>query len=154
MRFKITPLRHAISNSVLVYRPAEYSFDVAPPLIGGRASILVNDLSLELDDIGHVVSVWGICPHPTWKTVSLEPPSADFGEILVIMDDPIMKGTSIRLNEQERWPVFADSSSGWVRVTGSGNPASAVKICTGIIFEVDRENHLCAIWLKPDQFPE
>ena len=51
-----------IQNGAVVYRNHEFSFDVEPAPIRGFTSFLVNDLSLEVDDEGVLLSVWGLCP--------------------------------------------------------------------------------------------
>src|SRR5262245_59201684 len=55
-----------LSQAALVYRPLEYSFAVEPNRENGLASILLDDLHLEMDLTGHLLHPWGLCPHTKW----------------------------------------------------------------------------------------
>jgi hypothetical protein len=153
MKFRTVLRIGAIPNNILVYRADEFSFDTEPAPVAGFTSILVNDLNLEVDDAGRVISVWGVCPYTQWKRVSLTPPVADLGEAFVISEAPLSRGVSTRLNPQNRWGTFADPTSGWVCIKSDNLCDSATKILTGIILETSQGGDLCAIWLKPEQFP-
>jgi hypothetical protein len=59
MRFRVDYSTEASTNRVLVYRPEEFSFDMEPPPTGAFTSVLVDDLNLEIDADGKVLSVWG-----------------------------------------------------------------------------------------------
>ena len=48
MRFSIQDVT-PVSPVTLVYRPMDHAFDVEPKPHGGGASLLVNDVQLELD---------------------------------------------------------------------------------------------------------
>lgn len=73
MHFKVARFADGIPNTSLVYRPEEYSFDVSPVPEGGICSVLFDDLNLELNSAGKVISVWGLCPHTRWKRAVLTP---------------------------------------------------------------------------------
>ena len=117
-------------------------------------SILVNDLNLEVDDTGRVISIWGICPYTQWKRASVTPPVADLGEAFVISETPLQRGVSTRMNPQSRWVTFADPASGWICMKSENVPDSAIKILSGVILETSHGGHLCSIWLKPEYFPK
>jgi hypothetical protein len=139
-----------IANSSLIYRANEYSFDVVP-VPNGFTSVLVNDLNLEVDEHGRVVSVWGVCPYPAWNDTALSPPGAEFGDAIFVPDTPLQRGVSLRLNEERTWPVLADKSSGWVHIDGGCRNAKAIRILTGVILEIDKSGNLCGIWLRPSE---
>jgi hypothetical protein len=153
VRFNKGPSSHRLVNGALIYRPDEYSFDVEP-VPAGFTSILVNDLSLEVDRSGRMVSVWGLCPHPGWERAHLLSPSADICDIFVVADTPLQGGVSQRLNPEQRWPVLADTESGWVCVRSSQTGRSNAAILPGAILELDDAGQLCAVWLKPQTFPK
>lgn len=153
MRFRAGSRTSAISNSKLVYRADEFSFDVEPAPVAGFTSILVNDLNLEVDDAGRVVSVWGACPYTQWKRASLTLPVVHFGEVFIIPDTPLRRGVSVRINPQTRWDSFADACSGWICVRNGNVPDSAIQILTGVVLETNQAENLCAIWLKPEHSP-
>jgi len=150
MRFRIKQAAPATTNSVLVYRPHEYSFDVTPDPPGGFTSFLLDDLSLEVDAGGKIISVWGMCPHTRWVDAILVPPKADFGEVFVEIDAPLQRGVSPRLTPAGIYlPTAVDRSSGWVQIQGATNPASAVMIIPGVVFEIGAQGEFCSLWLRP-----
>jgi hypothetical protein len=155
MKFRASLATGGIPNRVLIYRANEYSFDVTPSASDAFASALLDDLNLELDVNGKVVSIWGMCPHTRWKEAALSPPSAIFGEVYFVPDTPLVRGVSTRLNNDKKYrPVLVDLAAGWVCVQGEGAAASSVKILPGVIIEITAQGDLCALWLKPDSFPE
>ena len=138
----------------LVYRADEYSFDFEPAPLGALTSVLINDLNLELDGDGRLVSVWGMCPYPTWKRTSLTLPSAENGEVFFVSDLPLVRGVSVPVNKIGTWPVYVDLASGWVRVASGGAAAAAVKPLPGVIVETTWEDDIASLWLMPASLPE
>jgi hypothetical protein len=57
MHFRVAKFIDRIPNNSLLYRPEEYSFDVSPVPEGGIWSVLFDDLNLELNGAGKVISV-------------------------------------------------------------------------------------------------
>jgi hypothetical protein len=147
MRFRTTLSTQRKPNGVLVYRPQEYSFDVEPAQPRGFTSILVDDLNLEIDDRGRVLSIWGLCPHTRWLKATLTPPEADFGEVFFVPDVPLSRGVSIQLNHNKYLPVHVDPESGWVRIRGAGTPVAAVKLLPGVVLEFTEQGQFCSLWL-------
>lgn len=154
MRFQKASPCEGPASGVLVYRPGEYSFAIEPLPLNGSTSILVNDLSLEVDETNRIISVWGLCPHPGWERTALSPPPAEFCDIFVVADAPLEAGISRRINPDCCWPMLADCESGWVCVSSRCGGSSYAKIFSGVILELDEVDQLCAIWLKPQRFPE
>ena len=152
MKFRTVARTSAIPNNRLVYRADEFSFDTEPPPVAGFTSILVNDLNLEVDDAGRVISVWGVCPHMQWERASLSPPVADVGEAFVISEEPLKRGVSTRMNPRN--PPLADPTSGWIRIKSENVPDLATEILPGVILETSRGGDFCSIWLRPEYFPK
>ena len=88
LRFRIDRSVRRTPNSVLVYRPEEYSFDMEPAPSRSFTSVLVDDLNLEIDEAGKVISVWGMCPHTRWVETTLARPEAERGDIVFVLDAP------------------------------------------------------------------
>jgi hypothetical protein len=147
MKFRITRSDSRQTSLTLVYRPQEFSFDVEPSPGRGWTSILVDDLNLELDEAGKVISVWGLCPHTRWQQARLTPPDADFGDVVAVSDVPLSRGASVRLNHDTYLPVHVDPESGWIRIRGDCIPASSVKLLAGVILEFTEAGDFCALWL-------
>jgi hypothetical protein len=112
---------------------------------------LLDDLNLEVDNDGRIVSVWGMCPHTRWQSASLTVPEASFGEVFVVPDAPLSRGVSVRVNREKYLPVQVDDASGWVRVGGQETPVTAVKLLPGVIFELTEQGQISALWLRPQQ---
>lgn len=154
MRFTVAPGIGGTPNRMLVYRADEYSFDVVPAPTDAFTSVVLNDLNLELNAAGRVVSVWGVCAHMQWQLARLSPPHAAFGDVVVASSAPFARGISMRLNHNNYWPVLVDLDAGWVCVRGRKSATSAVKILPGIILEITRQAELCGLWLSPLELPK
>jgi putative transposase len=150
LRFRTELAKAVVSISYLVYRPEEFSFDVTPAPLSGFTSILLDDLNLEVDETGKVISIWGLCPHTRWNDAPLAPPEAVCGQLFVLTDTPLERAISIRLTPERKYlPTFVDRSRGWVKVQGAANPKSAVMIIPGVIFEIGNRGEFCSLWLHP-----
>ena len=152
MHFEIGPDTSRISNGTLVYRPNDYSFAVEPVPDGGGRSVLIDDLSLEIDKTGRVITVWGMCPHTRWKVAVLNPPQSDLREVFFISDSPLTDGASVRFNKPW-WPVSVDSRSGWVCIAGGATPSSSVEVLPGVILDLTKDRQLSSLWLRPRELP-
>jgi hypothetical protein len=132
----------------LVYRRSEYSFDVEPRPEQGGASLLINDVQLEINEDGHLIYVWGLCPHESWAPATLDPPSSKAGRLQYV-NGTVIPGVSKRLNAGERWPVSFDPSSGWLCIGSTFVQAEAVAFAPGAI-AVLIEDEVAALWLHPE----
>jgi hypothetical protein len=154
MKFKALPTAAGTSNFTLIYRADECSFDTDPAPIGAFTSVLLDDLSLEIDACGRIISVWGLCPYTRWKRASLVRPREEVGDVFFMPDGPLVRGVSIQVNKSGYWPVYVDPSSGWVRVTGEFAAALAVNILPGVTVEITSQGDIAALWLKPKTLPD
>jgi hypothetical protein len=152
MRFHVEFPARKISNNALIYRAQEFSFDVVPSQ-SGVTSILVNDLNLEVDETDQVRSIWGICPFHLWKSTELSPPNAQFGDVTVLSEAPLLPGVSVQLNKNHAWPTYVDTISGWVFVGSTERQVQSAKILSGFILSFDPLEELSGIWLKPTRLP-
>jgi hypothetical protein len=132
----------------LVYRRSEHSLDVEPRPEQGLASLLINDVQLEIDEDGRLTYVWGLCSHESWVPATLDPPSAKVGR-LQFVNGTVTPGVSKRLNGGERWPVSFDPSSGWLCIGSTSVQAEAVAFAPGAI-AVLTEDEVAALWLHPE----
>jgi len=135
-RFEIAHGVGQITPSVLVYRPEEYSFDMEPPPIENYTSILIDDLNLEVDETGRVISIWGMCPHTRWLEAALSPPLSKTGVLFVTPDRPLLRGVSMRLNSAKYLRTYVDRAAGWVRIKGEPTSAASVMVFPGVIVEI------------------
>jgi len=150
MQFQVVPGKGGATNASLVYRPNEFSFDVVPAPVSGFTTILLDDLNIEVDKSGKVISVWGMCPHTRWKDATLTPPSAVDAEVIVLTPAPLKQSVSVRLTpEREYLPTFVDRNQGWVKIEGKGRPRAAAMVMPGVIVEVGDDGEFCALWLHP-----
>lgn len=149
VRFQVARDVRQVPRRELVYRRNEYSFDMEPPPNRNFTSVLVDDLNIELDDTGRVVSVCGVCPYTRWKDATLRPPSAKVGAVSVNSDAPLARGVSVQVNQNKYLPTFFDRCSGWIKIEAKKEPALAIRVFSGVIFEMDEHGELCSLWLKP-----
>jgi hypothetical protein len=153
MRFRIGSRPSRLTDSVLVYRPDEFSFDVEPQL-AGFTSVVVNELSLEVDETGKLIKVWGYCPHLAWAKSTVMPPRADRFEVFAISDERFLGGVSQSVNSDRRWPVLVDPQSGWVCLESGRTATSYAEVSTGVILGLDDDQQLAFVYLKPKRLPE
>jgi hypothetical protein len=153
VKFVVDRSRQTISNSALVYRPADYSLDTEPSYTGGFTSALINDLNLELDKNGKVVSVWGMCPATRWLEKPLVPPDAEHADIFLIPDSPLVRGVAVNLVGGAYLSTYVDWASGWVCVEGSGTPSMSIEILPSVRVQIDSSGQFCALWLRPKELP-
>src|SRR5262245_22499440 len=132
----------------LAYLRSEHSLDLEPPPARGVASLLINDVQLEIDEDGHLMYVWGLCPHESWTTARLDPPSAKTGRLQYV-NGTVIPGVSKRLNSGNHWPTCFDPSSGWLCIGDASVEADAVAFAPGAI-AVLTEDKLAALWLHPE----
>ena len=149
MKFRAQVKQDFDTSKYLIYRATEYSFDTVCARQGAVASVLINDINLEVSDDGKIQFIWGYCPFHSWKRQSLIVPQAVPGEVAIVTNEPFTMGTSQALYPQRLFPIFADETSGWVVVRGDSKPELAVMIMDGVIIEVDYNQEFCALWLKP-----
>ena len=125
VRFQVAHDVRQIPRRELVYRRNEYSFDMEPPPNRNFTSVLVDDLNIELDDTGRVVSVWGGA-YTRWKDAPLRRPSAKVGAVSVNSDAPLARGVSVQVNQNKYLPTFFDRCSGWIKIEAKKEPALAI----------------------------
>jgi hypothetical protein len=153
--FRIKHSSEIIPNQTLLYRREECSFDVEPTPEGIFTSILVDDLSLEVNAIGKVISVWGMCPFTRWTEAEAVPPEAGFGDLIFESKEPLKPGVSIRITKTKEGylPVTVDRKSGWVRIRDKSEPKRAVRPLMNVVIEIDDNGQISSLWLKPKYLP-
>lgn len=151
VKFEMASGVEQIPVRALVYRPQEYSFDMVPPLKGGFTSVLIDDLNMEVDDSGKVISVWGMCPHTRWVDASLVPPAAKVGALFVSSEGQLLRGVSVQVNGTKYLPTYADRRSGWVQIRSSAAPATAIQVFSGVVVEIDEHGQFASLWLQPQK---
>ena len=136
----------------LVYRAGEYAL-ATEPNPGSFTSLLVNDVHIEVDEDGCALSVWGLCPHPSWIPHALSPPPARESGLKAKGAAALVPGVGIRLNPRHRWSVFVDRASGWLCLGDHDAPVvDAYRFAPGAV-AVLRDGHLVALWLRPGELP-
>jgi hypothetical protein len=139
------------SGGKLVYRDAEHSFDFEGERPNAVASLLVNDLQLEITEGGVVLYPWGYCPRATWQTTEADPPRCTRGTLNAQLAEEVVPGVSKRISGDTRWPVYENARAGWICV---GDPKAAGDRDGGIEFApgcvaVLQNHRLVALWLHP-----
>lgn len=148
MKFIIKEMQE-IEKRLLVYREEEYSFDIEPHDGTGYTSILINDLQLEINDIGKLLYVWGLCPLNNFQNTDEFPKKYQTKNIFANLENAIIPGVSYKLNELERWPIYINKKNGWVCI---GNPTienqKLIEFAPNCILAIN-ELDAVALWLLP-----
>ena len=132
----------------IIYRRAERSLDVEPRQGRGVASLLVNDIQIEIDENGYLLYVWGFCPYQSWVPTKLSVPISCSGR-LRYTNGAVVPGVSKRLNTGKPWPIAYDASSGWLCI-GEMSARDKVVAFAPDAIAVLRVDHLAALWLHPN----
>jgi hypothetical protein len=132
----------------LVYRRSEHSLDVEPRPERGAASLLVNDVQIEIDEDGRLIYVWGLCPHESWKPSTLDVPASKPGRLQYVGGE-VVPGVSKRLNAGQRWNTSHDSSSQWLCIGDESAHGEMIAFAPGAV-AVLKEAELVALWVHPD----
>ncbi|MDP1978692.1 hypothetical protein [Undibacterium sp.] len=152
MKFVIEDARGS-KKFILFYRDSDYSFDIEPGIKGGGASIMVNDLQLEMTDQGEIIYVWGLCPMGHYKKIEVFPKHLQNKAIFAVLESTPQLGVSYRLNPRERWPTFINLNEGWICI---GNPELSgrllIEFAPKCVASMKGEE-IVAIWLKPVNLP-
>ena len=135
----------------LLYRPEEFAFDTEPSLDDGFTSLLVNEIQLEVNDEGIVVSVWGLSPSSTWITSDVGAPVLPKpGSLKVLPAAELLPGVGVRLTT-ERLPAHIDPVTGWLRIGGgSAGAGRFVEVLDGAVVEIEADGSFSSLWLRVD----
>ncbi|MDB6081214.1 MAG: hypothetical protein JWO53_486 [Chlamydiia bacterium] len=138
-------------NFSLIYREEEFSFDIDQPQQNGFTSILINDLQLEIDDMGEILYVWGLCPLISYQEIEEIPQNYVAGSLVVLLEHTPIPGISYKLNKDSRWSIYINKKMGWVCI---GNPHSKseymVEFAPQCVASIEA-GELIALWIHPQK---
>jgi len=132
----------------LLYQRSESSFDVVPKPARGVASLLVNDIQIEIDEDGRLVYVWGFCPQESWASAIIQPREAVVGR-LRYEGAAVVAGVSRRLNAGKPWMVLHDRVSRWLCIgdhLSEGEPVAFAPRAVAML----NCGEIKALWLRPE----
>lgn len=154
VRFQVED-EQPLASFALVYRAAEHSIDPEPKPGGGEASLLINDVNLELDDRARLLYAWGYCPLVAATATSEKPPQRSRNGVLAASLEGLVPGSSLRLNAAERWPVYVNEEAGWICIGEPRAPAQAVWVeFAPATVAVLADAEIRALWLRPVALPK
>ena len=145
--------RQEEQNFSLVYRDEDYAFDIEPLDGSGDASILINELQLEIDHEGRIMYVWGYCPLIKYNETRNFPRRYQACSLVAVLNKPPIPGVSLSLNTDSRWPIYINKKKGWACL---GNPE--VKNIQLVEFAPDCvaaliNSEIIGVWLQPEELP-
>lgn len=140
----------------LVYRADEYSIGPDPFPGGGEASLLLNDVNLELDDRSRVLYAWGYCPLATATATTEKPKCGRVAVLLANCEEALVPGSSLRLNAAaDRWPVYLNDEDGWICIGEPRVPAHAIWVeFASATVAVLINAEIRALWMRPVALPK
>lgn len=130
-------------QGALQYNDQAHGFDTTPRSSGAGASLLVNDLQLELDEDGVVLHVWGLCPRESWEQRDLSLPSARDARLQ--WNEEVEPGISVRLNKAGRWKTYYDGRTSLLCIGDPDSEGDAVRFAPGSVGVFDG-GVLCSLW--------
>jgi hypothetical protein len=140
------------------YDSDSYSLDFRPAdaSANGVASLLVDDVQIEIDEAGRALWIWGLCPHLSWVPRNeVVPPPAKEGVLQALLDQEVIPGVSRRI--AEAWPITASTRHRWLCIGNLGvaetDALDAVEFATDTV-AVLSAGKLEAIWVRLARMPE
>ena len=151
MKFRSDFCASSVANRAVVYRREEFSLDTVPSSLSAFTSILIDDISLEVDDQGKLVSIWGLCPHTRWKQIQLTPPTAREGELRALPSSALTQGVAVRLTEVgKHLDILFDNNSGWLKISNLPGPVEAVRVLRNAIIQLNANAEISSLWIRPE----
>lgn len=136
-------------NNSLVYLKSEHSFEIENYHETGSTSILINDLHLEIDEEGTVISLWGFCPLVLYQDTLESPQNYKKNQLKIVLNEKLVPGISYRFNEK-RWPIHFNQKDGWICIGDiSFDEKNLVEFVSNCIGVINKQKKLTAIWLAP-----
>jgi len=147
-----------MAMGTLEYREDDLAFDTTPRPVGAVSSLMLNDVELMSDELtGAILFVTGYCPFQSWIPAQLDPPPSQRNVLIPVLDTTLQPGVSVTLHHHphgDRWPVFVDPETGWVRLgLGQEHPAEVIQFAPGALAVLDDNRALRALWLRPVALP-
>jgi len=139
----------------LVYRAEECSISPDPFPGGGEASLLINDVNLELDNRSRVLYAWGYCPLVRATATTEKPKRGRVAMLSANLEEALVPGSSLRLNTADRWPVYLNDEVGWICIGEPRVPAHAIWVefaSATVAALIDAE--IRALWMRPVTLPK
>ncbi|GGL06731.1 hypothetical protein Sme01_67050 [Sphaerisporangium melleum] len=145
-------------EGVLTYVEHEYGFSFEPGspadlarAVGGEGvtSVTIGTLQIEVGvSSRRALYVWGYHPRSLWEEVSLSPPAAKPGAVILDPDEPFEMGVSEALAAVGEWPTAYDPACGWLRIAPDGADDERTEVATGVVLG-RRGRELHSVWLQP-----
>ncbi|MBS0584963.1 MAG: hypothetical protein JSR76_01515 [Verrucomicrobia bacterium] len=133
-------------NFSLVYRAEDYAFDIEPLYGAGDASIMVNQLQLEIDHEGLVMYAWGYCPLLKYEETIETPKNYTKQNLVAILKAPPIFGISYQLNKDVRWPVYINKKNWLGMYRRSPNSRKKIsRVCPSLCCCVRRTRTRCCL---------
>lgn len=144
----------------LLYSREEHSFRFEPDdraeLVDrvdgqGVTSVVFDTLQLEVAiATKQALFVWGLHSYKKWSSASLGTPQASVGSVVVIPDENLILGVSVRDATAASISTVLDDASGWIRVSlGDLGGEELVRIASDVVLGI-RDDFLSSIWMHPE----
>lgn len=150
MRF-IIEYTNQTQNRLLKYIIDEYSFDCEPTHDEINFEIVVNKLSLTVNENNEVFQVLGFCPYGEWIKANYNVPKSKKG--LLKVKDNFDPGFSYKVNKDKDFPIYVNITTGWVCVGNPKEQGNSVEFMNNCIANINNNEQLVSLWLKPEELP-
>ena len=128
-------------------------FGTNPDYDESFTSILINDIQLEINELGEIMYVWGYCPLVAYEKTEEIPKKYESKRLAAILDETPIPGVSYRINDVKGWPLYINISEGWVCF---GDPKllgdKRVEFFPNAIAILENQE-IRTLWLKPEKLP-
>jgi hypothetical protein len=141
----------SISEWGICYRKVDYSIESTKVTQNPAGfPLMLNDLYLELNEEGGLISIWGLCPHPSWVAREFVLPPASRGSLRYLEVASLIPGIAHRLNSDRRWETWCSPTHGVLRLESGCQAKEHVQVAEEVIVSLDVQGSMTDLWLKPN----
>ena len=127
------------------YYIEEHSLDVTNNLPHSHyATLLINDVSLEVDENGTLLYFWGLCPIVYATKTEINIPNYVVNRVRCL--DAMLEQSSICSINVEKWPVYLDSTKDIICI-GNKNSKNVIKFNSDSYVGLN-DGQLETVWIK------
>lgn len=152
MRFLIN-YNDKTEESNLVYIEKDFYIDASNSKKNKHWELGLNYLFLSVDQERRIFALFGLFGSRGWTYTRLNLPNSMEGSLVISEDTELEDGFTNMINDED-WPVFVDTQSGWIcygKPNASGQGVEFIRNCVAVI---GTDGRFMSLWLKPKELPK
>jgi hypothetical protein len=138
-----------IKQHPLQYLEDECSFNMGLPIYQTEMELVINKICLSVNH-NFIVDLGGFCGLDKEMISNVTIPEFKTGVLKVEHD--LKMGIAWGINEED-WPVYVNTQTGWVCIGNPEKEGEAVEFINNCVAVIDNNQELASLWLKPLSLP-